>query len=128
MSDRIDLPPAPESVAAARAWVVGVVEPVVGPEEAATVSLLVSEVVTNVVLHARTACGLSVRRVGDHLRIEASDRCDRLPDSVPSDDPLASSGRGMMLIEALSSSNGVIANADGGKTVWFEVPLRTDGI
>ena len=55
MGEQIHLPPTPDSVAAARRWSAGLVVPVDGPAMADTVALLVSELVSNVVLHARTS-------------------------------------------------------------------------
>lgn len=84
-----------------------------------TVNLLVSELVTNSVLHARSEPDVAVLLTPDAVRIEVSDQGGALPDVVePSDE--ATSGRGLALVETLSSAWGVEASP-GGKTVWFEV-------
>lgn len=121
MSDLIELAPTPQSVAAARRWSVGAVDRAGAPELAETLELLVSELVSNVVLHARTACALSVRRIGDRLRVEVRDGSDRLPGATIQTDPLAVSGRGMVLVEALSAAHGADPLVGGGKLVWFEL-------
>lgn len=84
------------------------------------VTLLVSELVTNAVLHAR--CDFEVHvESGHHLvRIEVSDGSTLTPTIREHDDD-AMTGRGLALVEQLASSWGVTRH-DGGKTVWFEVP------
>jgi anti-sigma regulatory factor (Ser/Thr protein kinase) len=82
--------------------------------------LLTSELVTNVVAHARSSCHLGVELFPDVVRVSVSDQDDRpLQRRHTSDD--AESGRGLALVEMLSSNWGVIAR-ERGKTVWFEVP------
>jgi anti-sigma regulatory factor (Ser/Thr protein kinase) len=88
-------------------------------EEAA--ALLVSELVTNAVVHARSEVGLVVGRSEKRavLRIEVHDGSAQRP--VPGMFELeALSGRGMALVEAMASRWGV--ESDGtGKRVWFEL-------
>jgi anti-sigma regulatory factor (Ser/Thr protein kinase) len=121
MSDRIELAPTPASVAMARRWSEDVLERVGAPELADTLTLLVSELVSNVVLHARTPCSLRIDRTDGRIRVEVSDGSDLLPGSAPRLDPLASSGRGMLLVEGLSAAHGVDPEPLGGKRVWFEL-------
>lgn len=125
MADRIELPPTPGSVAVARRWSVERVEPQLGGDLAATVALLVSELVTNVVLHARTPCELVLSCVHDRVRIEVHDHSEHLPAETLQRDPIALSGRGMLLVEALSDASGAEVGSAGGKLVWFE--LRVPG-
>lgn len=88
--------------------------------------LLVSELVTNVVLHARTPGEVVVALHRTGLRVEVHDRSDRLP--VPKDyGPDAGTGRGLRLLGALSSSWGAEPTG-AGKVVWFELsPPANDG-
>lgn len=88
-----------------------------------TVVLLVSELVANVVLHARTPCELSYTSADGRLRVEARDGSNAMPDHASSVDVLAMSGRGLMLIDTLSSSHGAEALPGGGKLVWFELDV-----
>ena len=83
------------------------------------VLVCVSEAVTNAVIHARTEVRFVVRSVGARLRVEVSD-LDPRPPVLRRPDPLTPNGRGMLLINELSSRWGVDARADG-KTVWFEL-------
>ena len=86
-------------------------------DEVAT--LLVSELLANVVLHAGTGADLYIRRVGDGVRIEVRDRSPHLPERKHYS-ASATTGRGMLLVEALSSAWGAERTATG-KAVWFEL-------
>ena len=90
------------------------------------VKLLVSELVTNAVVHAGSEVAVAVRLLPDAVRIEVVDRSSAttLRPSVPAES--AESGRGLLLVETMASAWGV-EPMDGGKAVWFEVPrLDTD--
>ncbi|MFP5219040.1 MAG: ATP-binding protein [Actinomycetes bacterium] len=87
--------------------------------------LAVSEVVTNVVLHAHTRFELSVRLFDDHVRVEVSDHNPVLPRQRGYDDQ-ATTGRGMALVEAITDAHGITPLADG-KVVWFCVGGSGDG-
>ena len=122
MVNRLRLTPSPSSVGDARRfcreWLD--TEGCSGSHE--VVALLVSELVTNVVLHARTACELEVSRAGSRIRVSVTDEDERLP--VRKDlDPEAGSGRGLVLLHAMSTTTGVDL-VPGGKQVWFEVDCR----
>lgn len=121
MPDRIVLAPSPESVAAARQWSARRTQRAGLDTMSETVALLVSEMVTNVVLHARTSCELSLRTCGPKVRVEVRDGNPALPEESKLADPLASSGRGMQLIRALSDACGADTLPDGGKVVWFQM-------
>jgi DNA-binding NarL/FixJ family response regulator len=84
-----------------------------------TVNLLVSELVTNSVLHANSAPDVAVLLKPDVVRIEVTDESGALP-TVRGASEEAISGRGLALVESLASRWGVEV-ADVGKTVWFEV-------
>ena len=94
MSESIELAPTPASVAMARRWSLDVLGRVGAPELADTMALLVSELVSNVVLHARTSCSLSISQTSQRIRVEVQDGSDRLPGVRQRTDPLAQSGRG----------------------------------
>jgi anti-sigma regulatory factor (Ser/Thr protein kinase) len=125
MSDSIELSPTPASVAVARRWSVDVLDHAGASELADTMALLVSELVSNVVLHARTPCCLSILRAEGRIRVEVQDGSDRLPGLRERTDPLAQSGRGMQLVDGLSAAHGVDPQPDGGKRVWFELEVPT---
>ncbi len=121
MGDGIELPPDPSSVATARRWAGARVAPLAGTSAAETAALLVSELVTNVVLHARTPCELSMERDDAVLRFAVRDFSDRLPRATAASEPLAMSGRGLLLVRQLSDAHGIDPDPEGGKSVWFEL-------
>lgn len=125
MSDRIELSPTPGSVAVARRWSTDHAARAGFAVEIDTVALLVSELVTNVVLHARTACELVLIPLGNVLRVEVRDGSNAMPSGTIQTDPMALSGRGMVLIDALSTHHGSEALPGGGKLVWFELETIT---
>jgi anti-sigma regulatory factor (Ser/Thr protein kinase) len=113
--------PEPDQVGAARLFVDA--ELAAWGVRAEDVLLLVSELATNAVLHARSDFVVDIRALPERVRVEVSDGNSRLPTvvSVPAD---AYSGRGLLLLQALSVAWGVESHAADGKTIWFEVPTR----
>ena len=90
-----------------------------------TAALLVSELVTNAVRHARTggtAVVLRLETAGSWLRIEVHDADPRMP-QPRTPDQLDESGFGFVLLEALSDKWGV-REATIGKAVWAELDTR----
>lgn len=85
--------------------------------------LLVSELVTNGVLHAGTAVGVAVGYDGDTLAVAVTDGVPDGIDAGPWSTPQsrgAPSGRGLRIVDALADDWGVSVH-DRGKTVWFEL-------
>ena len=84
------------------------------------VNLLVSELVTNAVVHGGSEAEVSVVLTPDALRVEVGDQDPRLPVPKGVADDWATSGRGLALVETLSKAWGV-EEVEGGKVIWFEV-------
>ena len=85
------------------------------------VVLLVSELVTNVVRHGEIPASLRLSVVADTVRVSVHDSGDGHPASpLPVDDPDRRHGRGLVLIDALSSAWGV-HDTGPGKDVWFDI-------
>jgi anti-sigma regulatory factor (Ser/Thr protein kinase) len=82
-------------------------------------SLLTSELVTNALQHSHGSAQVLASRVGDRLQVVIADDSPAPPRVVARDD-MSESGRGMLLVDALSRAWGVDAGS-GGKVVWFEV-------
>lgn len=80
--------------------------------------LAVSEVVTNVVLHAHTTFDLTVKVADDHVRVEVRDRNPALPHQR-SYAGEALTGRGLALVDQVTDAHGVIPLGPEGKVVWF---------
>ena len=85
-----------------------------------TITLLVSELVTNAVLHAGSDVEVSVRLTARAARVEVTDASaqDVAPRTAATEED---SGRGLALVGNLARRWGVRPAAGGGKTVWFEV-------
>jgi anti-sigma regulatory factor (Ser/Thr protein kinase) len=114
--------PAPGSVAEARQQVISVVRGWhlgLSEDRLEDLRLLTSEVVTNALSHTSGACAVCVRWTGTRVRVEVTDPDPAPPqcgDATPDDE----SGRGLMLVSALSAAWGVDPDA-AGKIVWFEI-------
>ncbi|WP_258056181.1 SpoIIE family protein phosphatase [Streptomyces sp. Ru62] len=86
--------------------------------------LLVSEVVTNGLVHGDSDVYVVVRRYPDRVRTEVrdSDPHRAVPVTVPRKEDEAEGGRGLMIVSALASAWGN-SPSGRGKTVWFELPV-----
>lgn len=87
-------------------------------------ALLVSEVVTNALLHARSGADVHVQRTSTGVEVEVRDLDERLPAARLVDDD-AESGRGLFLLDAVASDWGAEPSA-AGKRVWFRLDLPGD--
>jgi anti-sigma regulatory factor (Ser/Thr protein kinase) len=81
--------------------------------------LLVSELVTNAVLHARSATRVTIERDGATLRFSVYDSSATRP-RLRAYGPEAVTGRGLLLVDRIARRWGVEPDGDG-KCVWFEV-------
>jgi two-component sensor histidine kinase len=81
--------------------------------------MIVNELVSNAIDHARTASHITVRRSESLIRVLVADDSP-LPPQMPPHDVNAARGRGLQMIKALSSRWGWTAR-HGGKTVWAVV-------
>jgi serine phosphatase RsbU (regulator of sigma subunit)/anti-sigma regulatory factor (Ser/Thr protein kinase) len=90
--------------------------------------VLVSEVVTNALIHAHTEVDIRLSDYPDRVRVEVRDHDPHPPipavvlDPNGVGDDEAESGRGLLIVDALASAWGS-APAGRGKTTWFELPL-----
>ena len=82
--------------------------------------LLVSELVTNAVLHARTPLVVRAAWRAARLRVSVTDESAWLPRPRPQDVERVD-GRGLALVETLADDWGVENRPGDGKTVWFEL-------
>ncbi|HEX7276708.1 MAG TPA: ATP-binding protein, partial [Acidimicrobiales bacterium] len=121
---RATFPGLPESAGQARRFVSGALAAAGRPEaaDAAEVAvLLVSELVSNAVLHAGTELEVVVRILPDRLVVEVHDqgggRAVRRRYSR-----LSGTGRGLVLVEELARDWGTVVT-EAGKYVWFELDL-----
>ncbi len=113
------LPPVPASVPEARRLVCDLLRSVGREDLEDSAALLVSEIVTNALLHAGTPINVAARFEDRRLRVEVRDGSVHLP--VPRRyASTAGTGRGLLMVEQLVDDWGVLRHADG-KTVWFVV-------
>jgi DNA-binding NarL/FixJ family response regulator len=115
-----ELPAEPLSASQARDAVTNALITTVSDTSLDTLVLLTSELVTNVVTHARSRCHLGVELFDEVVRVSVTDESG-VPLEVRNVGSDSESGRGLALVEMLSSNWGVV-NRTAGKTVWFEVP------
>ncbi len=113
----------PASVARIRRFAVEMSRTTAPTVDADTVALLVSEVATNALVHGAGRVRVRVRPTLQGLRVEVHDEDSRLP-SRRQANPLDEGGRGIALVDALSSGWGA-ETTPAGKTVWFEVAAAT---
>jgi PAS domain S-box-containing protein len=123
-SFEVRLPPQPSSVAAARHHVRGFLEASGRTDLLQTAMLLVSEIVTNALLHAGTEVDLAGRVEGDSVLIEVGDGSSHLP-SRRSYAPTSGTGRGLLMLESMVDDWGV-TRRDRGKVVWFRISRDDD--
>ena len=131
----VTVPPHAESSGRARRLVAGHLRDWLVPEDIiADAALMLAEAVTNAIVHAGTDSTISVVLSDEHLDVMVTDLTPRQP-SGPSRltqppsagagagaraGPLAESGRGLQIIDALAQSWGVLDLAVG-KQLWFRL-------
>ncbi|WP_079000571.1 ATP-binding protein [Streptomyces sp. AS58] len=86
-------------------------------------ALGVTELLSNVHRHAQPdkTCTVEIELLLGRLTVSVRDGDPRLP-VVGDADPLATCGRGLAMVAALSESWGVRPDGDKGKVVWFTLP------
>ncbi|GAA1450244.1 hypothetical protein GCM10009602_46030 [Nocardiopsis tropica] len=126
---RREFPPAPETAAAAREFVHDTLLSWGVPDPFDDVILLVSELVTNAVIHARSSLDVTVRRAEGATEVMVTDSAPEraVPqagplavDTSPSRDDERSGGLGLALASAIASSWGV-SYGRNDKAVWFRI-------
>ncbi len=118
-SHHLHLDPVPRLVADARRFVLQHA-PELPPDTRDSLVLLTSELVTNAVLHARTAIELGITIADDCVLVTVHD----LDLARPEQDPYAvrEGGWGLGLVSALADVSSMDTDPDGGKTAWFRLP------
>ncbi|MER5177478.1 SpoIIE family protein phosphatase [Streptomyces sp. NPDC002896] len=90
--------------------------------ETDTVLLVVSELVTNALVHTDGPVRLDLTRIEDRLRVAVADASPRTPVKPANIGWEATGGRGILLVEAMSAAWGTVP-ASGGKQVWCEIDV-----
>ncbi|MBT2446249.1 SpoIIE family protein phosphatase [Streptomyces sp. ISL-43] len=117
----------PERVAGVRRQIRELLHDWADPEQVDSAVLMVSEMVTNVLVHTDGDALLMAEAVGElgsrRLRLEVADASDELPHKRHPGE-MASSGRGVLLLEMLADDWGVDPRGEG-KSTWFELHERS---
>ena len=112
-------PATPQSVRGARVFVREQLEQWGVGEHVWVATTVISELVTNAVLHARTDFSVTVELAGPVLTLRVADASPTVPVRRRYDDA-AATGRGLALLEELTSGWGVEATG-AGKVVWCTI-------
>jgi anti-sigma regulatory factor (Ser/Thr protein kinase) len=117
----------PDAPSRARRLVLSRLDGQIGPTTASDVALVVSELVTNSVVHAdvgrRRTLTVELARLDDRIRISVTDPGSQLEPRIlpPDDDRLG--GFGLFLVRELSDGWGVGRDRIGRSRVWCDIPL-----
>jgi GAF domain-containing protein/anti-sigma regulatory factor (Ser/Thr protein kinase) len=116
----LHLEPVVESTPVARHWIAARLRDLPA-EVVECAGLLTSELVTNAVLHAATSLCVTLHILPDRIRVDVADGSPTMP-SLKDYGREAATGRGLTLFSTLASNWGA-QSVDGGKIVWFELPV-----
>jgi anti-sigma regulatory factor (Ser/Thr protein kinase) len=120
-TDVLDLPAHPSSPGAARRHVRARFHTLGLAELSESAELLVSELVTNALLHAHSGVRIEVLHDDVRVRVAVHDRSStRVARRRLS--PQATTGRGLMLVEALAADWGA-ETTEWGKVTWFDLSI-----
>jgi sigma-B regulation protein RsbU (phosphoserine phosphatase) len=113
----------PESVRSARRFVVESVE-LLGLQRLPDIQLMVSELATNAVLHAKSQFDVVLEKVDRNaVRVEVRDFGHGVPTVIPSGSESVG-GRGLKIVDLLAQTWGVENRPGGqGKSTWFVVAM-----
>lgn len=122
-------PPEPASVRPARRAVEEALTAAGVPSGVIADALLVlSELVSNAIRHARTDFTVRSEVIDGAVRVEVLDHDTRLPALLGLDEE-STSGRGLHMVSAIAADWGwstALEGVESGKVVWAEVRLETD--
>ena len=113
-------PPDPAIVTSVRSFAAGRLKTLQLNELRDEVELLLTELITNAIIHARTEFEIRVEASGAGVRVEVTDDNPTMP-VAGTLSAAALSGRGLMLVQSMSTRWGAHRNPAGGKSVWFEI-------
>lgn len=142
-TERLTVRPDTTCAGHARRWAAGHLQHWKLPENTVDAAvLMLSEAITNAIVHARTASTVRLVLTGRHLDVTVTDLNprrasgkDRLARACPAGGPtvgpsrpvqLTESGRGLQIIDALAEQWGV-RDVDEGTEVWFRLRVDKSG-
>ncbi len=115
----LDLPASVESAALARAFVERELRTRRRTSIIGVATLLVSEIVTNAVVHARSSPRVAVAITGERARVQVTDWGDGAV-ILRELGPMSLGGRGLHIVDRLADVWGTVSTPQW-KTVWFEL-------
>jgi hypothetical protein len=118
-SHQVELTPEAGSVSHARGFVAGHLIDHGLAHLVDDVVLVVSELATNALVHARSPFLVTLAAVDEMVLLEVRDATHTAPTRVAAR-TLDTSGRGMAIVQTLSRDWGVSAPGSGGKSVWAQ--------
>ena len=118
----ITLPARPTAPARARAFVAATLGVWDLSDPVDSLLVIVSELTTNALLHARTPMTVRLEREDASLLLSVTDSSPAVP-RTRSYGVQSATGRGLRLVASLAAEWGVTQTAEG-KTVWCRVPLE----
>jgi anti-sigma regulatory factor (Ser/Thr protein kinase) len=121
----LDLPPVPSSAGEARRAVREYLGGECPDEVVDNAALLVTELVTNAVLHAGTDIVVAIDRKPGRVVVRVCDDSEA-PLVRREHEPTAATGRGLWLVDRLATSWGV-NEVPKGKEVWCEIRYSEKG-
>lgn len=121
VSEALTLDPEPRQVSSARRFVAGTV-PDLDSETGDTLLLLVSELVTNAVVHARTELEVAVAVTDEDVVVAVHDLDLGRREQRSGD---RDGGRGLGLVRSLAADSGMVMHPGGGKSAWFRLHRST---
>lgn len=123
-SAAVRLNPVPTSAREARHFVTDTLSSWRRDDLSEMACLLVSELVTNSILHARSPIALELNLSAERLHIEVCDDSTAMPARLEVEETTLT-GRGLTLVEVCAETWGVLPR-DGGKAVWFDLIADAD--
>lgn len=120
-SFHVHLDPVPRDVGRARSFVRAHAPSSLPESTHEVLLLLTSELVTNAVLHARTAIELGLTVAARSVLVTVHDQDLARPEQRPYDG--REGGWGLGLVQALATSSDLTLHPGDGKTAWFTLPL-----
>lgn len=122
-TESVVVPPLASAVRRSRRWVQQQLETWdVGPDATWVAVTGVSELVTNVLLHAATDARITLDLSPDRLLVTVADAGIRGGPTRVATDPTSTRGRGLGLVAQIADSSGFERNVSGS-TVWFEIQM-----
>ena len=119
----LNLPPDTSAPSLARAAAKRCLEGKVSPGQLGELSLVITELVSNAVVHGRGEVVLRLQLAQGIVRGEVIDHGGGFEHEIRRRGPDEFSGRGLFLVDALTSRWGI---HEGTTHVWFEIDARRD--